>query len=73
MCVPIDNRDWPAIGDMADRIIILALGLIIANFKPLILNHSTISVTLIIIGLVTHLGTLSRIFYAKKIIDKNQK
>lgn len=72
MCVQIDDHDWPAIGDMCDRMIILTTGLLIVNFMPYIFVYSTISVTLIIIGLVTHVGSIWRFFYAKALIERNK-
>jgi len=71
MCVAIDDHDWPAIGDMADRIILLILGLAIASTKPVWCKQQTvISVTLLIIGVVTYIGSIQRILYAKKLLLK---
>jgi phosphatidylglycerophosphate synthase len=71
MCVVIDDHDWPAIGGMADRTILLTLGLTIASAKPAwCRQHTAISATLLIIGLVTYIGSIQRILYAKKIISK---
>jgi len=70
MCISMDDHDWPAIGDMADRITILIIGLIAAHVKPYILTYKTISITLLLIALLTHIGTIQRIFYAKNLINK---
>jgi len=73
LVVKIDNRDWPGIGDKADKIFILVVGLIAANFFPLIYNISTISLLLIFITIVTYIGSLQRILYAKKLIKSVSK
>ncbi|MCX5694280.1 MAG: CDP-alcohol phosphatidyltransferase family protein [Candidatus Omnitrophica bacterium] len=71
MCVPIDDHDWPAIGDMADRNIVLIIGLIGAAIKPVwFLKYDLLTFVLLSIGLFTHIGCVFRIFYAKKIIEK---
>ena len=71
MCINIDDHDWPAIGDMADRITILIIGLIAAHAKPCILTYKTISITLLLVALLTHIGAIQRIFYAKNLINKS--
>jgi len=70
ICVSMDDHDWPAVGDMADRIIILIIGLIIAFVKPYILTYKTISITLLFVAFLTHVGTIQRVFYAKNLINK---
>ena len=70
MCVQIDDHDWPAIGDMADRNIALIIGLIGAAIKPIWFSkYSFLSFTLVFIGLFTHIGCIYRFLYAKKIIE----
>lgn len=74
MCVPIDDHDWPAIGDMADRNIILIIGLIGAAIKPIWFSkYNLLSFILISIALVTHIGCIGRLFYAKKIIETEER
>jgi len=70
MCISMDDHDWPAIGDMADRITILIIGLIVAHAKPYILTYKTISIILLLVALLTHIGAIQRIFYAKDLINK---
>ncbi len=71
MCAVIDDHDWPAIGDMADRNIVLIAGLIAAGIKPVwFAGYDVLSFTLILIALFTHAGFFYRINYAKKIIQK---
>jgi archaetidylinositol phosphate synthase len=73
LVIKIDNRDWPGIGDKADKIFILTIGLIAANFYPLIYNISTISLLLIFMAAITYIGALQRILYAKKLINSVSK
>lgn len=67
-----DNRDWPAMGEHADKMVILWLGTLWAFFYPAsgvqILNY-----TLLIIALITFIGTLQRMQYAKKLIEEAEK
>ena len=70
MCVPIEDYDWPAIGDMADRNIILIVGLVVAGIKPVWFSKKEfLPLVLICIGLLTHIGCFCRFLYAKKIIE----
>jgi phosphatidylglycerophosphate synthase len=74
MCVPIDDHDWPAIGDMADRNIVLIIGLVGAGIKPIWFSkYNFLSFVLLSIGLFTHIGCVCRIFYAKKIIETEER
>jgi archaetidylinositol phosphate synthase len=71
MSVSIDNHDWPAIGDMADRNTVLILGLLVASLKPVwFLKYNFLSFVLVTIGLLAHTGCICRLIYAKKIIKK---
>jgi len=72
LTIKIDNVDWPAIGEMLDRLSLLIIGMTLAVFLPQVLNFSTISLTLWFIALVTNIGAIQRIFYAKNLIRKYQ-
>lgn len=72
LTISINDDDWPAIGEMLDRISLLIIGMTIAIFLPQILNFSTISLTLWFIALITNIGAIQRIFYAKNLISKYQ-
>ena len=72
--VPIDNHDWPAIGERPDRLILLVIGMIISIFLPmislLVYVISSMSFFLYLIAIIVHVGSIQRIFYARKIIKK---
>ncbi len=68
LVIETDNHDWPAIGDRADRLSILIIGLLLAHF---IVSQTItiIQITLGIITLITSIGLIQRILYARKLID----
>lgn len=72
LTISINDDDWPAIGEMVDRILLLILGIALAIFLPRISGFSTVSLTLWFIALITHSGAIQRIFYAKSLIRKYQ-
>jgi|TARA_B100001964_G_scaffold223674_2_gene269813 phosphatidylglycerophosphate synthase len=73
--VPIDNHDWPAIGERLDRLMLLIIAIVISIFVPNItildLTIPSISIFLYLIAIVVYIGSIQRIIYAKKIIDKS--
>jgi len=69
LIIETDNHDWPAIGDRADRLLLLIIGLLIANFIT-IQNIDIVQITLGIITIITFFGFMQRIIYAKKLIKK---
>ncbi len=75
--VPIDNHDWPAIGERFDRLSLLVIGIIISIFFPDVVisevRFSTMSFFLYLIAIVAYIGSVQRIFYAKKIINKKSE
>jgi len=70
--IPIDNHDWPAIGERADRLIILIVGMVLFLILPEIGGYSLIDITLYSIAIVTYIGGIQRMLYARDIIDKNK-
>ena len=73
LVIPIDDHDWPAIGDLFDRILILISGLVVASFHPQILGRSTLSFFLVLVAILTYIGAFQRMSYAKKLIDKKER
>ncbi len=68
-----DNRDWPAIGEHADKMVLLMAGLIASSFFPKIIGFQTMRLFLwLIIGMV-FIGGIQRILYAKKLIRNAAK
>jgi len=73
---PIDNSHWPAIGERPDRLILLFIAMVISIFLPMVtisgLTISTMSLFLYIIAITVYIGSIQRIFYAKKIIEEKK-
>lgn len=63
-----DNRDWPALGEHADKLIIIFIALILT-----ILNYNFIEYALYLIALISLIGTIQRMKYAKKLIKEAEK
>ncbi|MCX6801950.1 MAG: CDP-alcohol phosphatidyltransferase family protein [Candidatus Diapherotrites archaeon] len=73
LVVVADNRDWPAIGEHADKLALFLVGLLAASFMPEINGFETMKVVFwILIAMVT-VGAVQRILYAKKLIDEGGK
>jgi phosphatidylglycerophosphate synthase len=74
LVVPIDNHDWPAIGERPDRLILLVISMIITIFLPEIsalgATISSMSFFLYLIAIMVYVGSIQRILYARKIIKK---
>lgn len=68
LVIVTDNRDWPAVGEHADKLALLLLGITIAVFKPMLFGIATIEATLYAIAIVSAIGTIQRIAIAKKLI-----
>lgn len=67
-----DNHDWPAIGEHADKMVILFLGTLWAAFYPSQGVEILTNVLWLIAG-ITLIGTLQRMAYAKKLIARAEK
>ncbi|MDD3159533.1 MAG: CDP-alcohol phosphatidyltransferase family protein [Candidatus ainarchaeum sp.] len=63
-----DNHDWPAIGEHADKLIIVFIGLLLAFF-----GYNYLNFALYLIALISLIGTIQRIIYAKKLIKTAEK
>ena len=63
-----DNHDWPAIGEHADKLIIILIVLLLASFGLNLIEYG-----LYLIALIAAIGTLQRMKYAKKLIAKAEK
>lgn len=72
LVVIMDNHDWPAIGEHADKFAILWLGTLWAALNPAT-ALITIKATIWIIAIVVIIGTMQRMKYAKKLIAQAEK
>ena len=72
----VDNHSWPTIGERLDRLVLLVIGMVISIFLPTItileFTVTTMSFFLYLIAIVVYLGSIQRIFYAKKIIKEGK-
>lgn len=66
LVIPTDDRDWPGLGDRADRIALLLVGLLAASVGfPLVLRA-----VVWLIAATTVIGTAQRMVYAHKLIEE---
>jgi len=63
-----DNRDWPAIGEHADKLVIVLLGLLLAY-----LGYNYLSEMLYLVAIISCIGAFQRMYYAKKLIKEAEK
>jgi len=63
-----DNRDWPAIGEHADKLVVLLIGLLLAS-----LGYNYLEYFLYFIALISAVGSVQRIIYAKGLINEAEK
>ncbi len=68
LIVVTDNRDWPAIGEHADKLVILLIGLLLAT-----LGYNYLEYALYFIALIALIGSVQRMFYAKELIKEAEK
>lgn len=68
-----DNRDWPAIGEHSERMLIFIFGLLLLNFTPFIFGYSVLELSLWAIAIISFVGAIQRIFYAKKLIAEAEQ
>lgn len=65
-----DNRDWPAIGEHADKLALFLIGLVTAEFFPIVQGVKTMQAVLTVMILMVLVGGIQRILYAKKLIKE---
>ncbi len=63
-----DNRDWPAIGEHADKLVILLIGLLLAA-----VGFNYLEYFLLLIALISAIGSVQRMIYAKGLIKQAEK
>lgn len=68
-----DNRDWPAIGEHADKFVLVIAFTFLAAFVPIIFGIETIRIMLWLLIVVTLIGGTQRILYAKKLIEEAER
>lgn len=73
LVVIADNRDWPAIGEHADKLALFLTGLFVAAFFPVIQGIETMRIVLIILIAMVSIGGIQRILYARKLIKEGER
>lgn len=68
-----DNRDWPAMGEHADKMVLLFLGTLVSLFMPTFQGFAVLELTLGLIALVSLLGTAQRMGYAGSLIQDAER
>ena len=68
-----DNRDWPAIGEHADRLLILIAALLITAFYPIVYGYAVLEIALYLIAAMTLLGGIQRILFARGLIEEAKR
>ena len=68
-----DNRDWPAIGEHAERMIILLAGIFLSAYSVSVAEVHALDAALWLIAIITFIGSVQRILYAKKLIAEAEK
>ena len=73
LVIVTDNRDWPAIGEHSERMLLLLAGIFLSVFSITVGNATILEISLWAIALVAMLGTIQRVFYAKKLIEEAEE
>lgn len=68
-----DNRDWPAVGERPERILLLLVGLFLSALGLQIGGMDALEVGLWITALLTLGGTAQRILYARGLIEEAER
>ncbi len=68
-----DNRDWPAIGEHSERMLLLILGILLSVFSVQALQMNILEIFLWVIAVVALIGSVQRVLYAKKLIAEAEK
>jgi phosphatidylglycerophosphate synthase len=69
-----DNRDWPAIGEHGDKLLIVLVMLLIASFGVTnLFGFNVFEIGLYLITIISLIGTIQRMIYAKKLILEAEK
>jgi phosphatidylglycerophosphate synthase len=72
LVIPIDNHDWPALGERVDRTLFLVIAVVISIFLPSLsldgTAYDTLSVLLWMLAVIVYIGSVQRMLYARKLI-----
>ena len=68
-----DNRDWPAIGEHSERLLLLFLGFLLSIFSIEFAGFKALEISLWLIAIISFIGSIQRIFFAKKLIKEAEQ
>ena len=68
-----DNRDWPAVGEHAERLLLLLAGLLASAFGFAVYGFSAMELSLWLIAIISFAGLLQRMLFARKLILEAEK
>ena len=68
-----DNHDWPAMGEHAEKLLVLLAGILLTYFEIAVSGVSIMQIALWVIIAMTLVGLVQRISYGKKLIKEAEK
>lgn len=68
-----DNRDWPSIGEHAERMLLLLAGIFFSIFSITISNFKILEIALWLIAIIAFIGSIQRMRFAKKLIKEAEQ
>ncbi|MEM4257149.1 MAG: CDP-alcohol phosphatidyltransferase family protein [Candidatus Diapherotrites archaeon] len=68
-----DNRDWPGVGEHSERMLLLVLGILFSYFGLTFLTFSALEFSLWLIAVLSFIGFVQRMFFAKSLIEEAEK
>jgi len=68
-----DNRDWPAIAEHSERMLLLLIAIILMQFNLIFFSLNASEIILWLIVFLTIIGGIQRINYAKKLIKEAEE
>ena len=70
-----DNRDWPAIGEHGERLLLFLLALVLLSYNQnfALFGFNIMELILYVIAAVTLIGGVQRILYGKKLIEEAER
>ncbi len=68
-----DNRDWPAIGEHSERMVLLLAGILLSVFGFSAFGFRALELILWLITAVAFVGAVQRVLYAKELIAEAER
>ncbi|MAG18392.1 MAG: hypothetical protein CL944_02880 [Candidatus Diapherotrites archaeon] len=68
-----DNRDWPALGEHSERMLLLLAGIFLSIFSLDFFNLKILEIALWLIAVIAFIGSIQRMLFAKKLIKEAEQ